>query len=100
MSTFSEALKAHFQARTAGQTPPPRLKNPVISGPHRLGDSGYSFTVKQDRNMFGAVAVVWTPTVPPATVVDAYADEYATVMATVLPAIAHNLPHGGVESWA
>ena len=100
MGRFAEALNAHFKARTAGQTPPPRLRNPVVSGPHRLGDSGYSFTVKQDRIVPGAVAVVWSPRMPPPAVVEAHRASYDLALASVLPAIAQNLPNGGTDSWA
>lgn len=100
MSRFAESLRQHFEARTAGRTPPPRVKNPVVSGPHRLGDSGYSFTVKQSRSIPGAVSVVWSPSVPRAGVLDAYKDAYERVMQDVLPAIAQNMPTGGIESWA
>lgn len=99
MSRFSESLRQHFEARMAGRTPPPRVKNPVVSGPHRLGDSGYSFTVKQDRTVPGAVSVVWSPVVPRAGVLDAHIDAYTRVMEDVLPAIAQNMKTGGVESW-
>lgn len=100
MSKFAEALRQHFQAQMVGRTPPPRVKRPVISGPHRLGDSGYSFSVKQDRAVPGSVAVVWTPAVPPPAVIRAHGSAYEAVMATVLPAIAQNQPHGGAETWA
>lgn len=100
MSNFADALRQHFQTRTAGRTPPPRIKNPVVSGPHRLANSVYSFTVKQSRSIPGSVAVVWTPAVPPAAVMRAHKDAYELVMASVLPAIAANLQTGGVESWA
>lgn len=100
MSRFAEALRQHFQAQMAGRTPPPRVKNPVVSGPHRLGDSGYSFTVKQDRTVPGAVSVEWSPAVPRPGVLDAQMDAYSRVMEDVLPAIAQNMPTGGIESWA
>ena len=99
MSRYADALRQHFTARTAGRTPPPRIKQPVVSGPHRLGDSGYSFMVKQDRSIPGAVAVEWAPSVPPAGVLDTHIEAYQRVIETVLPSIANNMPTGGVESW-
>jgi hypothetical protein len=99
MSRFAESLRQHFEARTAGRTPPPRLKNPVVSGPHRLGDSGYCFTIKQDRTVPGAVSVVWSPSVPRVGVLDAHKDAYERVMRDVLPVIAQNMPAGGIEAW-
>lgn len=99
MSSYSDWLRSRFQAKTAGKPAPMRLRNPVASGPHRLGDSGYGFTVKQDREIPGMVCVVWSPSVPPAGVVDAHYDAFQRVLAEVLPAVAANLPSGGVETW-
>jgi hypothetical protein len=97
---YGDWLRSHFEAKSAGKPPPTRLKNPVVSGPHRLGDSGYSFTLKQDREIPGMLGVVWSPRVPPAGVVDAHYDAYQRVMADVLPAVAANMPTGGLETWA
>ena len=100
MSKFSEYLRQHFEAKTAGRTPPPRLDKPVVSGPHRLGDSGYSFVMKQDRDIPGSVAVIWSPQIPSPAVLQKHIAEYQAISVPVMLRVAQNMPHGGLEAWA
>ena len=98
--SFSSYLRQHFEAKMAGRTPPPRLAKPLASGSHRLGDSGYSFVMRQSPEIPGLVDVYWLPRVPPASVMEKHMAEYQAIVAPVMLSVAKNLPHGGLESWA
>jgi hypothetical protein len=92
--SYADSLRKHFQARNAGK-PLQRIK-PAYSGPHRLGETGYSFFLRLDREVPGLMHCVWSPAQPDTALVQA---NQAAYQKAVTEFAAANLQQG-VESWA